>query len=102
LANIIGVESMSTGPMNVPMRKQVNMADYKDHGDEEVEIEELNTSDFVKKKEDFVACVVQRLQCNQKSPNTTQRYQIFYSRCSVKNNICNLINDKRKLREHHV
>jgi len=26
-----------------------------------------------------------------KDPNTTQRHQIFYSRCSVKNKICNLI-----------
>jgi len=38
-------------------------------------------------------CVVQRLQCNQKTPNTTQRHQIFYSTCSVKIKVCNLIID---------
>ena len=42
-----------------------------------------------------VTCVVQRLQYNQKTFNTPQQYQIFYSRCSVKSKICNLFTDKR-------
>ena len=39
------------------------------------------------------SCVGHRLQCNQKTSDTTQQHQIFYSRCSIKNNICNLIID---------
>ena len=40
---------------------------------------------------EFITCVVQRLHCNQKTPGTTQRHQNFYSRCSVKSKVCNLI-----------
>ena len=67
-----------------PKRKQVNLADYEDDAEEEVEIEDLDETDFVEEQGDFVACVVQRLLCNQKAPNTTQRHQIFYLRCSIK------------------
>ena len=38
-----------------------------------------------------VACVIQKVLCSQKIPDTMQRHQIFYSRCLVKNKICNLI-----------
>ena len=44
------------------------MADYKDVREGEVEIEDLNDLDFVKKHGYFIACIVQRLLCNQKTP----------------------------------
>jgi len=75
-----------------PKRRQVNMANYGDEG-EEVVIEDASDSDFIEEHRDPVACIVQRLLCNQKIPNTTQRHQIFYSRCSVKGKICNLVID---------
>jgi len=40
-----------------------------------------------------ITCVVQRLLCNQKNPDIIQRHQIFYSRCSVKDKVCNLLID---------
>ena len=65
------------------------MADYED--EDEVLIEtELEDSDFVEDGE-VATCAVQRLLCNQKNPDTKQMHQIFYSRCSVKNKVCNLI-----------
>jgi len=76
-----------------PKRKQVNLSDYEDDGEEEVEIEDLGEIDFAEEQEDSVTCVVQRLLCNQKAPDTTQRHQIFYSRCSIKNKVYNLIID---------
>ena len=66
-----------------PKRKQVNIMDYRDEG-EGVVIEEGSDSDFAEEHGDPIACVVQKLLCNQKVPNTTQRHQIFYSRYSVK------------------
>jgi len=71
------------------------MVDYEDDGEEEVVIEDLNDSNFAEEQEDFVACVVQKLLCNQKAPDTTQQHQIFYSRCSVKNKVCNIIIDNK-------
>ena len=53
------------------------MADYKDDKEEEFEIEEPNDSDFAYEKGKSTTCVIQRLLCNQKTPNTIQRYQIF-------------------------
>jgi len=44
---------------------------------------------------EFATCVVQRLQCNQTTPDTTKQHQIFYSRYSVKIKVCNLIIDNR-------
>ena len=35
--------------------------------------------------------MVQWLLCNKKNPDTIQRHQIFYSRCAIKNKVCNLI-----------
>ena len=49
------------------------MVDYEDRREEEVEIEGLNDSDFTKEQGDFVTCVVQRVLCNQKAPDTTQQ-----------------------------
>ena len=63
------------------------MADYEDKVLTETEPED---SDFVEEGE-ATTCVIQRLLCNQKNPDTTQRHQIFYSRYSVKNKVCNLI-----------
>ena len=74
-----------------PKRKQVHMTNYEDDGKEEVKIEELNDSNFAEEQGDSIACVVQRLLCNQKALDTTQRHQIFYARCSVKSKVCNLI-----------
>ena len=75
-----------------PKRKQVNVADYRDE-DEGVVIKDASDSDFVEEHGDPVACVVQKLLCNPNIPDTTQRHQIFYSRCSVKNKVCNFIID---------
>ena len=55
-----------------PKRKQVNIADYEDDEDEKFEIEELNNSDFADEHGESATCVVQRLLCNQKGPDTTQ------------------------------
>ena len=49
------------GSNECPKKKQVNLADYEDDGEEEVEIEDLNEIDFVKKQGDSVVCVIQRL-----------------------------------------
>jgi len=56
-------------------------------------IEDTSDSDFAQEHGDHIACVVQKLLCNQKIPDTTQRHQIFYSRCSVKEKLCNHIID---------
>ena len=46
------------------------MTDYED--EDKVKIEtELEASDFVEEHGESVSCVVQRLLCNQKAPNTT-------------------------------
>ena len=42
------------------------MADYEDDRKEKVEIENLDETDFAEEQRDFVACVVQRLLCNQR------------------------------------
>jgi len=59
------------------------MADYEE--EEEVLIEiESEDSDFVEEHGEPVACAVQKVFCNEKIPDTTQQYQNFYSRCSVR------------------
>jgi len=66
------------------------MADYED----EVEVKiktKLEDSDFTEEHEEPATCVVQRLLCNQKAYDTTQRHQ--YSKCSVKRKVCNLLID---------
>ena len=50
-----------------PKRRQVNMADYGAE-DEEVIVEGASDSDFVEEHGDPIACDVQKLLCNQKSP----------------------------------
>ena len=67
------------------------MEDYRD--DKGVVIKKASDSDFAEEYGDLIACGVQRLLCNKKFPDTTQQYQIFYSRYSVKNKVCNLIID---------
>jgi len=69
------------------------MSDYKDDKEGEFNIEELNDFDFANEHEKSATCIVQRLLCSQKAPDTTQRYQIFYSRYSIKSKVCNLIID---------
>ena len=68
------------------------MADYDDEGKVQIETE-LEDFEFVEEDGEVSTCVVQRLLCNQKNPDTTQRFQIFYSRCLIKNKVCNLIID---------
>ena len=69
------------------------MADYE--VEDEVQIQtELEDSDFIKEHGDLVACIVQKLLCNQKIPDTIQ-HQIFYSRCLVKDKVCILIINNR-------
>ena len=73
-------------------RRLGNMTNYED--EDEVLIEtEPEDSEFVKEEGEAATCVIQRLLCNQKNPDTTQRHQIFYSRYLVKNKVCNLIID---------
>jgi len=68
------------------------MADYEDN--DEVLIEtETEDFGFVKEEREVATCVIQWLLCNQKNPDTTQRHQIFYSRCLINNKIYNLIID---------
>ena len=74
-------------------RKQVNMTDYEDNEEKGFEIEELNDSDFAEEHGESVICIVQKLLCNQKALDTTQRYQIFCSRYSIKSIVCNLFID---------
>ena len=71
------------------------MTYYEDEKEEEFEIEVPNNFNFVDEHGEFATCVVQRLMCNQKDPNTTKRHQFFYSRYSVKSNVCNFIINKR-------
>jgi len=66
------------------------MTDYEDDEEEGFEIEELNDSDFAKKHGESETCCLD-IVVQPKGPNTTQRHQIFYSRCSVKSKVCNLI-----------
>jgi len=66
------------------------MADYEDEDEVKIKTEPEN-SDFAEKHGESTTFAVHRLLCNQKAPDTTQRYQIFYSRCSIKNKACNLI-----------
>jgi len=73
------------------------MAGYKDDGEKKVEIEKLNDPNFVEEQGDYIAYVVQRLLCNQKAPDSTQRHQIFYSKSSVKSKIRNLIIDNTRI-----
>ena len=68
------------------------MIDYEEVNDVLREIEPED-SDFVKEHGDPVTCVVKKVLSNRKTPDTTQRHQIFYSRCSVKDKICNFIID---------
>ena len=77
-----------------PKRRQVNMTDYKEEDNVLIEIESED-SDFVEEHGDPVTCVIQKVLCSQKIPDTTKRHQIFYSRCSIKDKVCNLIIDNR-------
>jgi len=92
LASVIDVKSGHKSN-ECPKEKQVNMVDYEDDEEEGFEIEKRNDFDFADEHREFGTCVAQRLLCNQKAPDTTQRHQIFYSRCSVKSKVCNLIID---------
>jgi len=60
-----------------PKRRPVNIVDYDD--EDEVLIEsEPKDSDFFKEEGKAATCMIRRLLCNQKNPDTTQRHQIFY------------------------
>ena len=49
------------------------MVDYGDE-DEKVVIDDASDYDFVEEHGDPIACVVQKLLCYQKIPDTTQRH----------------------------
>jgi len=68
------------------------MADYEEKDNVLIETE-LEDSDFIEEHGEPVACVIQKVFCSQKIPDTTQRHQIFYSMCSFKDKVCNLISD---------
>jgi len=81
---------LGDGSNECSKRRPVNMVDYED--EDEVLIEtKPKDSDFF--EGEAATCVIQQLLCNQKNLDTTQRHQIFYSRCSIKNKVCNLIID---------
>ena len=65
------------------------MMDCEDDEEDEFEIEEPNGSVFADEHGESTSCIVQRFLCNQKASGTTQQYQIFYLRCSVKCKVCN-------------
>ena len=54
-----------------PRRRQINMADYEDEDNVEIETE-LEDSDFAEEHRESAICVIQQLSCNQKAPDTTQ------------------------------
>ena len=65
------------------------MADYEDEDEDEVQ-----DSDFVDEEGEAATCIIQQVIIQPKNSDITQRHQIFYSRCSVKNKVYNLIIDK--------
>jgi len=75
-----------------PKKRPVNVADHEEKNDVLTEIE-LEDYDFTEEHGDRVAYVIQKVFCSQMIPDTKQRHQIFYSRCLVKDKICNLIID---------
>ena len=68
------------------------MVDYEEEDEVEI-VTEPEDSDFAKEYGELATYVVQRFLCKQKNPDTTQQHQIFYSKCSVKGKVCNLIID---------
>ena len=68
------------------------MADYEEDDDVLVETK-TEDSNFIEEHVNPIACVIQKVLCSQKIPDTMQRHQIFYSKCSVKDKVCNLIID---------
>jgi len=86
-----GVVNLETSPMSV-QGKASQHGRLWDGGEVEIETEPED-SDFAVEHGESATCVVQQLLCNQKALDTTQRHQIFYSRCSAKNKVCNLIID---------
>ena len=62
------------------------MAGYEEVNNVLIETEPED-SHFVEEHGDHVACVIQKVHYTQKIPDTTQKHQIFYSRCSVKDYI---------------
>ena len=49
------------------------MMDYGDN-EEGVVIEEVSDFDFAEEQGELVTCVIQKLLCNQKTPDTAQRH----------------------------
>jgi len=68
------------------------MADYEEEDDILIKTEPAD-SDFVEEHGEPITFVVQKVLCNLNVPDAMQRHQIFYSRCSVKDKVCNLIID---------
>jgi len=68
------------------------MVDYEKEDDVLIKTE-LEDSNFIEEHGNLVACVIQKVPCSQKIPDTMQRHQIFYSRCSIKDKIYNFIID---------
>jgi len=74
-------------------KRPINIENYEEENDVLIETE-TEDSDFVEEHGDPVVCVIQKVLCRQKIPDTTQRHQIFYSRCAIKDKV-NLIIDNR-------
>ena len=91
--SVIGVEILDIGPLNVLKGSKSTLL-----------IMEMKTKEswsktqviltLLKNMETCSLCF-QKLLYNQKVSDTTQRHQIFYSKCLVKDKICNLIIDNK-------
>jgi len=76
----------------MPEKEVRTITDYEEEEDVLIETEP-EYSDFIEEHCNSVTCVIQKVLCSQKIPDTMQRHQIFYSRYSVKDKVCNLIID---------